>query len=117
MVRKIFFFSLVFPASQGESLVVAISTQTWTCIPWLVAPVALATVSIRPYTSLGCCRPLHLLLHQVTRHPFSFISDYEGAALDLLHLKKEGTWYERLLDYTHGDKALREQAMAGRYAT
>lgn len=32
-----------------------------------------------------------LSLH-VTRHPFSFISDHDGAMLDSLTLKKSGTW-------------------------
>lgn len=50
---------------------------------------------------------------RVTRHPFSFLSDLEGAARDRLQLKAEGTWHERLLDYTHGDEHLRDQAMAG----
>ena len=50
---------------------------------------------------------------QVTRHPFSFLGDYDGEALDQLVLKKEGTWRDRLLDYTGGDAHKRDQAMAG----
>jgi len=49
----------------------------------------------------------------VTRHPFSFLSDYDGEMLDALTLKKRGTWKERLLDYTHGDENARDMAMAG----
>ena len=50
---------------------------------------------------------------QVTRHPFSFIGDHDGEALDGLVLKREGTWKERLLDYVGGNEAMRDQAMAG----
>ena len=53
-----------------------------------------------------------LQLH-VTRHPFSFIGDADGKRLDAIKLKKKGTWKDRLLDYTHGDEQLRDQAMAG----
>ena len=50
---------------------------------------------------------------RVTRHPFSFISDYDGDALDRMTLKREGTWKDRLLDYTGGNEHARDAAMAG----
>ena len=49
---------------------------------------------------------------RVRRHPFSFIGDQDQSC-DALHLKRQGTWKERLLDYTGGDPRLRDQAMAG----
>ena len=50
---------------------------------------------------------------KVTRHPFSFLGDADGAALDALTLKREGTWKDRLLDYCGGNPHVRDQAMAG----
>jgi len=49
---------------------------------------------------------------RVTRHPFSFIGDQDQSC-DALHLKRQGTWKDRLLDYTGGDPRLRDQVMAG----
>ena len=49
---------------------------------------------------------------RVTRHPFSFIGDQDQSC-DALNLKRQGTWKDRLLDYTGGNPYLRDQAMEG----